>query len=202
MVGRRAFGRHTSHFADQATKLGRLHELSVAGSGGCRNAFIDQRSTEVVGARQQGNLRKLGTFFYPGDLQVRNPIVEHESRYRIHLYDFGSAGSRAKSRNAFTVEHGSFFVDETQRHEFGDSAGSFLDVAQDIEMNRFVTRRFNMAIHNSRGCRDAYLMGGLDQVNPLRGADSAGRNLVPYLVHENLCRSPRETSHARLLEGR
>src|SRR4249920_4121683 len=184
MVGRRTFGRNTSHFADQATKLGRLHELSVAGSGGCRNAFVDQRSTEVVGARHEGNLRKLVTFFYPGDLQIRNPIVEHESRYRIHLYDFGPAGSRAKSRNAFTVEHRSFFVDETQWHEFGDPAGSFLYVAQDIEMNRFVTRRFNMTVHNSRGRRDAQIVGRLDQVNPLGSADSTRRNLVAHLIHE------------------
>ena len=30
VVGRRAFGRKTAHFADEATKLGRLHELPVA----------------------------------------------------------------------------------------------------------------------------------------------------------------------------
>ena len=100
------------------------------------------------------------------------------------------------------MEHGSFFVDKTQRNEFGNTSGSFLDVAQGIEMNRFVTRRFNMTVHNSRGCRDAEFMGRLDQVNPLRSADSTGRNLVAHLIHENLRRSPREAPYTGLLEGR
>ena len=59
---------------------------------------------------------------------------------RIHLHDFGPAGSGAKPRDVFAMEHGSFFVDETQ-WSWVMMPPVRLDVAQDIEMNRFVTRR-------------------------------------------------------------
>src|SRR5262245_20106665 len=98
------------------------------------------------------------------------------------------------------MEHRSLFVDKTQRHEFSDSSRTFLNVTEDIEMNRLVTRRFNVAVHDSRGGRNPYLMGGLDQVNPLGGANSARRNLATYFVHQHLCGSPRETANASLLK--
>src|SRR5262249_5710951 len=200
LVGRRPFGGNPAHFADQVTKLGRFHEMSVARSGGRRNAFVYQRGAAGIVAGQQCKLWKLRTFRYPGDLQIRNPVIERESTDRVHLHDFGSTGSGTKPGDAFTMEHGSFFVDKTQRHEFGDSSCTFLNVTQNIEMNRLVTRRFNVTVHDSRGCRNAYLMGGLDQVNPLGGADSAWRNLVTYFVHQHLPASPRQTANAGFLK--
>src|SRR5687768_14444786 len=64
-------------------------------------------------------------------------------------------------------------------------------------MKRFVTRRFNVAVHDSGGGRDSDLMGGLDQLNPLRGADPARRNLVAYLIDQNLGGSSRQTADPR-----
>src|SRR5262245_25820624 len=100
------------------------------------------------------------------------------------------------------MEHRRLFVYETQRHEFSDSSSTFLNITEDIEMSRLVTRRFNVAVHDSRGGRNPYLMGGLDQVNPLGGADSARRNLVTYFVHQHLCGSSGETANAGFLEGK
>ena len=80
---------------------------------------------------------------------------------------------RRKPGGWLAVKHRRFFVNKAQRHELGDAAGAFLNFAENVQMNRFIARAFDIAVHDRRGSWNADLVRGLDQLDPLRNADPA-----------------------------
>ena len=60
----------------------------------------------------------------------------------------GAAGAMAQPGGRFAVKHRRFLVDEAERHKLGDGAGALLYLAQNIQMNRFIARAFDEAVHD------------------------------------------------------
>ena len=59
-----------------------------------------------------------------------------------------------------------------------------LNLPQNVEMNRFVVRAFDVAVHDRRGRRNAQLVRRLDELDPLRGGDPSRRYLLADLVDQ------------------
>src|SRR5438093_13785075 len=57
-----------------------------------------------------------------------------------------------------------------------------------------------MAVHDSRGGGDAKAVGRSDDLNPLVGSDSSGRDEVTDLLIENLSRGARQSAKPSGLE--
>src|ERR1041385_2576639 len=69
-------------------------------------------------------------------------------------------------------------------------------------MKGFVTRVFNVAVHDRRGRRNADFMGGLDQLDPLFGADPPGRNYLANVIDQDFRRSSGQTADTGLFKSR
>ena len=63
-----------------------------------------------------------------------------------------------------------------------------LDIAKQIHVFDPMNRRFQMAVHDGRGGRDAKAVSGGDDINPLLDRDAAGRNDIADLLVENFGR--------------
>ena len=80
------------------------------------------------------------------------------------------------------MEHRSFFINETQRHEFCDAARTLLNVAQDAQVDSLMAGTFNVTVHDRGGRSDSYFMRGLNQIGPFRGANPPGRDLLANFI--------------------
>ena len=69
-----------------------------------------------------------------------------------------------------------------------------LDVAQQVHVLDPVDRGLDMAVHDRRGGGDAKAVGRGDDLNPLLGSDSSGRDEVTDLLVENLGRGARQSA--------
>ena len=106
----------------------------------------------------------------------------------MHLYDFRTTWARSQALHQAMVVHRRFLMDERKRHEFRETSGVLLDVAQERHVPRPVPAGLDVAVHDGRRGADAELVRGRHDLDPLRGADTPFGDDVANAVVENLDR--------------
>src|SRR5437764_1146625 len=78
-------------------------------------------------------------------------------------------------------------VYETERHEFGEAAGLALNVPEQPHLPDPMLWLFRVSVHHGRSTANATLMGGADNLDPLRAGKLVGGEDVPDFVVQNFC---------------
>ncbi len=78
-----------------------------------------------------------------------------------------------------------FFVNETERDEFGESAGAFLNRSQQQNVPHPIGGLFDVAVHHRRGRWDAEFVRGRDDFDPPRDGQFVRAELAANAIIEN-----------------
>ena len=110
--------------------------------------------------------------------------MQREPRHRVHQH--GLAEGRAAARAPVQIDR-RFHRHERQRHQFGDAAGSHLEIAQPHQMPRPMARTVDMAVHDRRRGLEADAVRRLDDVEPLLRVDLVGADDGADFVVKDFC---------------
>ena len=154
-VGGVPFGGNPSGVSNGLAELRGAEQLAVLGSCGGGDAFVDEAAPQVVDPRSQQHLRESDTLLDPGDLEIGNPVVEHDARYGVDLEHLRAGGSAANPVDGLLEVHRGLGVDEAQGHKLGDAAAGLLDVANEGYMASLVLVGLHVAVHDGGGGGDS-----------------------------------------------
>ena len=169
----------------------------MSGPCGAADALVHQRAAKVVAAGVEAGDDALVTHFHPTGLDVGDVRVQGQTGDGVHQYGFAESG--AFSSPALQV-HRRLHVDKGQGHEFGEAAGSGLQVAHPDQVPRPVLRPFCMAVHDGGRGPEPHAVGGLHHLQPLGGVDLVRANDGADLIVENFRRSARQGAEAGRLK--
>ena len=96
-------------------------------AGGAADAFIHQRTAQIIRPRLQRHRRTFGAHLHPACLDIREMWMQHQARDAVHQQRLAKAWAAA--RQAAQI-HGRFHMHERQRHKFGKATGFRLQIAQ------------------------------------------------------------------------
>ena len=118
----------------------------------------------------------------------------------MHFQMFVERGAGAYPGNFAFDKQGRFAVYETERHEFGNAAGVFLNRAQQVDMRGPMARAVDMAVHDGRGAAQADTVRGANDIDPGPGRQFVARQLLANLGIQNLCRGTGNRPQTSLLQ--
>ena len=169
----------------------------MGGAGGPRDALVHQGAAQVVHAGVETGPDPLRSHLDPGGLDVSEPGVERQAGHRVHQNRL--AEGRPLAGAALEVER-RLHVDEGERHELGEAAGPFLQVAQPEQVPGPVPGAFDVAVHDRRRCPIADAVGGFHDLEPLVGVQLVGADDRADLVVQDLGGGPREGAESGVPE--
>ena len=131
----------------------------------------------------------------PGDLDIRDPGPQEEAGHRDDAQILGRSGTGPGSEHVVELVE---FVDIAEGNEFGKAAGLFLNLSDQPQMGRHMTRALDMAVHQCGRGGQADGVGGLDDLYPASRFQLARRENLTDLIVKNLGGRTRQAAHTRI----
>src|ERR1700678_2289113 len=122
------------------------HELARVGARLRLDAFFYQCARQIIASGLERERRELDAALPPRGLDIVDLPAQEQARDRVHLEIELAALDRR--HQALAVEH-RVLMDESQRHELGETVRILLDRAQQVEMIHHMLRTLDVPVHYS-----------------------------------------------------